>query len=475
MKDSRRFYMDYTGTGNTLNTQFPAPLRLVMDSLRYWVTEMHVDGFRFDLASTLAREAHFVSRFSAFFACIQQDPILARVKLIAEPWDVGEGGYQVGNFPVPWAEWNGKYRDCTRAYWKGDPGTLGELAFRLTGSSDLFDDGRRPYHSINFITAHDGFTLFDSVAYHEKHNEANGENNQDGHNDNRSWNCGHEGPTEDPEINSLRRRQLRNFLTTLLLSQGVPMLLGGDEFGRTQQGNNNAYCQDSEISWFHWELADWQQDLREFTTRLIKLRREHPVFRRPKFFQGRRIRGAGVKDVMWLDVDGTEMTEENWHSGFALCLGMMVSGDTMDVRGVHGETVKDDTFLLLFNAFHEPMTFVLAGKQDVSWQGVVNTEAEAGFLEEGPTYSSNDEVVLCPRSMWVLRLVKGTQEQAYSVAYKQQQKAAPSAPPTPHHPQRTLRDATTVTKEPAKKAEEHHEKEPHRRKHAPKHPPEKKE
>ena len=326
--------------------------------------------------------------------------------------------------------------------------------FGSPGSSDLFDDGRRPYHSINFITAHDGFTLFDSVAYNEKHNEANGENNQDGHNDNRSWNCGDEGPTDDPDVNALRRRQLRNFLTTLILSQGVPMLLGGDEFGRTQNGNNNAYCQDNEISWFHWELAEWQKRSARVYHAADQLRREHPVFRRPKFFQGRRIRGAGVKDVMWLDVDGTEMTEENWNSGFALCLGMMVSGDTMDVRDVHGEAVKDDTFLLLFNAFHEPMTFVLAGKQDVSWQVVIDTEAESGFLEDGPTHSSNDELELCPRSMCVLRLVKGTQEEAYSVAWKQQQKAAPSAPPTPHHPQRTFRDATTVTKttaEPAKK------------------------
>ena len=451
----RRFYTDYTGTGNTLNMQHAQVLQLLMDSLRYWVEEMHVDGFRFDLASTLAREEHEVSRLSAFFDCIHQDPVISRVKLIAEPWDVGDGGYQVGNFPVLWAEWNGKYRDCVRSYWKGDAGLIGELAYRLTGSSDLYDDGRRPYASINFVTAHDGFTLFDSVAYNDKHNEANGEKNQDGHNDNRSWNCGVEGPTEDPAINALRRRQMRNFLTTLLLSQGVPMLLGGDEFGRTQQGNNNAYCQDSPISWFNWEHSEWQTQLREFTTRLITLRREHPVFRRPKFFQGRRVRGAGVKDVMWLDVDGTEMTEEKWGAGYNQVLGMMLHGDTLDIRNPRGETVRDDTFLLLLNAWHQPVNFILAGKQEVGWQLLLDTETEAGFLETPQPCASGDELKLSPRSVCLLRLDKGTQEEAYSVSWKQQQVAEPTAPPAPFHPQRTFRDPTTKTPvkptKPAKK------------------------
>ncbi len=433
--DLKRYYMDYTGTGNTLNMVHPRVLQLLMDSLRYWVTEMHVDGFRFDLAATLARELHEVSRLSAFFDCIHQDPIISQVKLIAEPWDVGEGGYQVGNFPVLWAEWNGKYRDCVRAYWKGDQGTIGEFAYRATGSSDLYEwSGKRPTASINFITAHDGFTLYDLVAYNEKHNEANGENNQDGHNDNRSWNCGVEGPTDDEAINALRRRQLRNFLATLFLSQGVPMLVGGDEFARTQNGNNNAYCQDNEISWFDWNHADWQKQLTEFTRRLIQLRRDHSVFRRPKFFLGRRIRGAGVKDIMWMDIDGTEMTDENWTSGYALCLGMMLSGDTMDVRDAHGEPLRDDTFLVLFNAFHEQMTFVLAGKEGVHWELVLDTKEEGGFLEQSVSHESGDEIELTGRSLCVLKLVKGSQEDARMASWKQRQKARPTAPPLPPTP-----------------------------------------
>jgi len=433
--DQKRYYMDYTGTGNTLNMVHPRVLQLLMDSLRYWVTEMHVDGFRFDLAATLARELHEVSRLSAFFDCIHQDPIISQVKLIAEPWDVGEGGYQVGNFPVLWAEWNGKYRDCVRAYWKGDQGTIGEFAYRLTGSSDLYEwSGKRPTASINFITAHDGFTLNDLVSYNEKHNEANGENNQDGHNDNRSWNCGAEGPSEDAEINKLRRRQLRNFMATLFLSQGVPMLVGGDEFARTQSGNNNAYCQDNEISWFSWEHTDWQKQLIGFTSRLISLRREHSVFRRPKFFLGRRIRGAGVKDIMWLDIDGTEMTDENWSSGYALCMGMMLSGDTMDVRDEHGEPLKDDTFLVLFNAFHETITFVLAGKKEVHWELLLDTQTEDGFLERTSVHASGDELELIGRSMCVLKLVKGSQEDARTASWKQRQKARPTAPPLPPAP-----------------------------------------
>jgi isoamylase len=452
---NRRFYMDYTGTGNTLNLQHPHVLQLVMDSLRYWVTEMHVDGFRFDLASTLAREAHEWSKWSGFFKAIQQDPVLSGVKLIAEPWDVGDGGYQVGNFPVNWAEWNGKYRDCVRAYVKGDMGVLGEFAYRFTGSADLYeDDGRKPYASINFVTAHDGFTLYDTVAYNEKHNEANGENNQDGHNDNRSWNCGEEGETDREDVNLLRRRQLRNFLTTLLLSQGVPMLLGGDEFGRTQNGNNNAYCQDSEISWFNWEHEEWRRSLIGFTSRLNKMRREHPVFRRPKYFQGRRIRGTGQKDIVWLDTEGTEMSAEIWTSGIHRVLGVILSGDTMDVRDRHGEPIKDDTFMLLFNAHHEPVTFSLAGKQDVSWELLINTDDEAGFLANPTGHASGDEFEVASRSVCVFRLTKGSQEDARSASWKHAQKGEPAAPPAPPRPERVFRDATTTSPktraEPAK-------------------------
>jgi glycogen operon protein len=430
-----RYYMDYTGTGNTFNTQHPRVLQLLMDSLRYWVTEMHIDGFRFDLASTLAREQHDVSRLSGFFDCITQDPIISNVKLIAEPWDVGEGGYQVGNFPVPWAEWNGKYRDNLRAYWKGDMGQLGELAYRLTGSADLFEwGGRKPYASINFLTAHDGFTLNDTVSYNDKHNEANGENNQDGHNDNRSWNCGAEGPTDDEAVNALRRRQLRNFLVTLLLSQGVPMLVGGDEFGRTQKGNNNAYCQDNEISWFDWNQANWQTALLEFTSRVIALRKAHPIFRRPKYFQGRRIRGAGVKDLIWFDVDGSEMTNEKWGNGVARCLGMLLSGEALDVRDIHGEPVRDDTFALLFNGHHEPMKFALPGKQEVSWELIIDTRREDGFLAEPSTHEAGDEIEMLERSLCVLRLVKGTQDEALQISWRQSQAAEAVAPPTPPKP-----------------------------------------
>jgi len=436
VQNDRRYYMDYTGTGNTLNMQHPAVLRLLMDSLRYWVTEMHVDGFRFDLAAALAREFHDVSRLSAFFDCIHQDPVLAPVKLIAEPWDVGEGGYQVGNFPVRWAEWNGKYRDCLRAFWKGDMGQLGELAYRLTGSADLFeDDGRKPSASINFISAHDGFTLHDTVAYNDKHNDANGENSMDGHNDNRSWNCGAEGPTDDDGVNALRRRQIRNFLSTLLLSQGVPMLLGGDEFARTQQGNNNAYCQDNEISWFNWDHADWQKQLTDFTARVVALRKEHPVFRRPKYFQGRRVSTAGVKDLMWFDTDGSEMTQDDW-SGEKRCLGMLLSGDALDVRNAEGEPVRDDTFLLLFNAHHEKVPFALPGRQEVNWERILDTCDEAGFLAKPTIHSAADEVEITERSLSVLRLVKGSQEDARSISWKQSQKAAATAPPAPAKPSR---------------------------------------
>ncbi len=321
-----RFYMDYTGTGNTLNMRHPRVLQLIMDSLRYWVLEMHVDGFRFDLAATLARELHEVDRLGAFLDIIHQDPILSQVKLIAEPWDLGEGGYQVGKFPVGWAEWNDRYRDAVRSYWKGDGGQIGELAYRITGSSDLYArSGRRPYASINFVTAHDGFTLQDLVSYNQKHNEANGEDNRDGTDNNRSWNCGVEGPTDDPDVKALRSQQKRNLLATLLLSQGVPMLLAGDAIGHTQQGNNNAYCQDNEISWINWDEASADLELLAFARRVIALRKDHPVFRRRNFFQGRAIKGVGVKDILWLMPDGREMTDEEWGQEFARSLGVLLS------------------------------------------------------------------------------------------------------------------------------------------------------
>jgi isoamylase len=332
-----RYYMDYTGTGNTVNAMHPRVLQMIMDSLRYWVLDMHVDGFRFDLAAALARDSHRVSNMAAFFETVHQDPFISQVKLIAEPWDVGEGGYQVGNFPVLWAEWNGRYRDSIRRFWKGDDGLVGEIAYRLSGSSDLYQTtGRRPYASINFVTAHDGFTLNDLVTYGWKHNEANGEDNRDGDDNNNSWNCGVEGPTDDAEILRLRERQRRNFLATVFLSQGVPMLCAGDEFGRTQGGNNNAYCQDNEISWLNWQLNEASERLLRFARRLIAFRREHPVFRRPKFFQGRPIRGAGIRDIMWFDSTGAEMTNAEWSSWFVRVLGMLLSGATMDVRDPRG-------------------------------------------------------------------------------------------------------------------------------------------
>jgi glycogen operon protein len=357
MPDEPRFYMDFTGTGNSLNPVHPSVLRLIMDSLRYFVIECHVDGFRFDLASALAREFYDVDRLSAFFDTIHQDPVLSQVKLIAEPWDVGPGGYQVGNFPVLWAEWNGIYRDTMRDFWRGQA-NVADFARRFTGSSDLYqDDGRTPFASINFITAHDGFTLRDLVSYNEKHNEANGEDNKDGTDDNRSWNCGVEGPTDDRIVNALRGRQQRNFLTTLLLSQGVPMLLGGDEFGRTQNGNNNAWCQDNEISWFHWESADGE--LRAFAEQLIRLRREHPVFRRSAFLTGGEVRGSGLPDVWWFRPDGRRMTQKDWQRQDLRTLGVFLNGQEIPSRTPTGEEIVDDSFLLLFNAHFEPVTFTL--------------------------------------------------------------------------------------------------------------------
>ncbi|CAN5638990.1 glycogen debranching protein GlgX [soil metagenome] len=404
----QRFYRDYTGTGNSMNMMHPQSLKLVMDSLRYWITEMHVDGFRFDLAATLARELHEVDRLSAFFDIIHQDPIISRVKLIAEPWDIGEGGYQVGNFPVLWAEWNGRYRDTVREYWRGDPGSVAELGYRLTGSSDLYEsDGRRPHASINFIIAHDGFTLNDLVSYNRKHNEANGENNRDGDDHNRSYNFGVEGPTDDPEVNRQREKQKRNFLTTLLLSQGVPMICGGDEMGRTQHGNNNAYAQDNEISWLNWDLSESQKELLEFTQRLSRLRHEHPVFHRRHFFQGRRIRGSKLEDLTWLRPDGGEMTEEEWNMHFTRCFGMLLGGDAMLEWDEHGERVTDDTFLLLFNADRDTIPFTLPRRSpDVKWRMVLTT-SDPAIQEGSEEYLGTSQIQLEGRSVTILQRLPG--------------------------------------------------------------------
>jgi isoamylase len=380
--DDPRHYYDTTGTGNSLNVRHPRSLQLIMDSLRYWVTEMHVDGFRFDLAATLARQFHEVDRLSAFFDLIQQDPVVSQVKLIAEPWDVGDGGYQVGNFPPVWSEWNGKYRDTVRDFWRGEPATVPELASRLTGSSDLYEsDSRRPVASINFVTAHDGFTLADLVSYNEKHNEANGEDNRDGESFNRSWNCGAEGVTEDPDVLRLRRRQQRNLLATLFLSQGVPMLLGGDELGRTQQGNNNAYCQDNEISWYDWEHVD--EPLLAFTRTLIALRRHHPAFRRRRWFQGRPIRGT--VDIGWYRPDGQEMDDADWESGFARSVAVFLNGQAIPDRDERGRHIADDWFFVVLNAHDEAIDWTLPAHGVRRWEVLLDTvqaedeeEVEAG-------------------------------------------------------------------------------------------------
>ncbi len=417
LADNPRFYLDYTGTGNTLDTLHPRTLQLVMDSLRYWATEMRVDGFRFDLAPALARDGSGVNKFHAFFKVIQQDPVLSQLKLIAEPWDVGEGGYQVGNFPLPWSEWNGKFRDTARSFWKGDEGKIGEMAYRLAGSPDLYQhDGRGPTASVNIITTHDGFTLNDVVSYNEKHNEANGENSQDGDNNNQSWNCGTEGLTDDPKINALRRKQRRNFLTTLFLSQGVPTLLGGDEFGRTQNGNNNAYCQDNEISWFNWRQRD--DRLVEFTRRLIEFRKQHPVFRRPKFFQGKPVRGSETKDVKWFNPGGNEMNDEEWASPFVRCLGMLVSGDAEDVVDSQGNPVRDETFLLLINAHYEAIPFLPPGEENLEWELILDTATEEGFLQKPKKFLSGDDVDLRDRSACLLRLTRGEQPRARAESWK---------------------------------------------------------
>jgi glycogen operon protein len=404
--DNPRVYQDYTGCGNTLNMQHPRVLQLIMDSLRYWVTEMHVDGFRFDLAAALARELHEVDRLGAFFDILRQDPILSQVKLIAEPWDLGEGGYQVGNFPVGWAEWNDQYRDTMRAYWKGDGGLIGDFARRLTGSSDLYGrSGRSPCASINFITAHDGFTLHDLVSYNDKHNEANGEDNRDGHNHNLSWNCGAEGPIGDASINALRERQKRNLLATLLLSQGVPMLLAGDEIGRTQKGNNNAYCQDNEIAWLDWNMDPARARLLAFTTRVIALRRNHPIFRRRDFFQGRPLHGSASKDIVWLKPDGIEMTEDEWNKDFARCLGVCLSGDALQETDARGRRIGDSSFLLLFNAHHDTITFRLPEPQPgAEWLIQIDTAFDNGMPQSGPMRGGAD-YPLQGRSLALLRYI----------------------------------------------------------------------
>lgn len=402
VQDDPRYYLDYTGCGNTLNMMHPRVLQLIMDSLRYWVTEMHVDGFRFDLASALARELHEVDRLGAFFDIIHQDPVLSQVKLIAEPWDLGEGGYQVGNFPIGWTEWNGKYRDTVRAYWKGEGGLIGELAYRLTGSSDLYEHGgRKPYASINFITSHDGFSLHDLVSYNEKHNEANLEDNQDGDNHNLSWNCGMEGPTEDATVNALRARQKRNFLATLFLSQGVPMLVAGDEMGRTQLGNNNAYCQDNEVSWLNWDLNSEDWELLEFTRRMVAINKNHPVFRRRHFFQGRAIKGTDIKDVTWLTPEGTEMTDEQWQHESARCLGLWLAGDVLEEEDEKGNPVRDDTFLQLLNAGSDELMFKLPGPPGTLWQVLVDTTWIAEPVD-AYYYQSEESYPLQPRSLALL-------------------------------------------------------------------------
>lgn len=400
LTEDKRYYNDYTGTGNTLNANLPAVLRLIMDSLRYWILDMHVDGFRFDLAATLARELHEVDKLSSFLDIIYQDPVISQVKLIAEPWDIGEGGYQVGNFPPGWSEWNGKYRDCIRDFWRGENSMLGEFAERFTGSSDLYRaDSRRPTASINFITAHDGFTLADLVAYNEKHNEANGENNNDGESHNRSWNCGAEGETDDAEVIQLRKKQQRNFLTTLFLSQGVPMLVAGDEMGKTQHGNNNAYCQDNELSWVNWANTD--KELLAFTQKLIHTIKEHPVFTRKGWFQGQVIHGV-TEDIAWFKPDGNQMGEEDWNNGFAKSLAVYLNGKAIKSPGPKGERVVDDNFYVIFNAHHEAISYSLPEeKYGGKWIKIIDTEvgsADAG----GDVYQPQASLEIAPRSVMVL-------------------------------------------------------------------------
>jgi glycogen operon protein len=402
--DNPRYYMDYTGCGNSLNVRHPRVLQLIMDSLRYWVLEMHVDGFRFDLASTLARELHEVDKLGAFFDIIHQDPVLSQVKLIAEPWDLGEGGYQVGNFPVGWTEWNGKYRDCVRRFWKGDGGAVSEFATRLCGSADLYShSGRRPYASINFITCHDGFTLRDLVSYNEKHNAANGEENRDGTNDNDSWNCGAEGATVDAAVVALRQKQMRNFLTTLFVSQGVPMLLAGDEFGRTQKGNNNAYCQDNELNWIDWNLTPEQIDLMEFTSKVIHMQHEQPVLRRRTFFQGHSIRGETAEEITWFEPSGELMADEHWNAGFVKAFAIRLAGDAISEVNSRGEPIVGDTLVFFFNAHYEPMEFTIPTRPNTTpWELIVNTAVSSGE-PEALEYAGGSTLNVDSRSIIILR------------------------------------------------------------------------
>ncbi|MFC4035592.1 glycogen debranching protein, partial [Streptomyces polygonati] len=404
--DDQAHYFDTTGTGNSLLMRHPHVLQLIMDSLRYWVTEMHVDGFRFDLAATLARQFHEVDRLSAFFDLVQQDPVVSRVKLIAEPWDVGDGGYQVGNFPPLWSEWNGKYRDSVRDFWRAEDGALPEFASRLTGSSDLYEgDFRRPRAGVNFVTAHDGFTLRDLVSYNDKHNDANGEDNRDGESHNRSWNCGAEGESDDPAVLALRARQQRNLLTTLLVSQGVPMISHGDELGRTQHGNNNAYCQDNETSWTDWNLTPQQHELIDFTTRLITLRREHPVFRRRRFLRGHDGSAApGTADLTWLRPDGGEMGDDDWGRRDAHAVAFHLNGDAISEPDAHGGRIVDDSFLILLNAHWEPLAFTLpAAGYGESWRTVLDTAAEAGTPNGGRAgHTAGDTVEVAARATVLL-------------------------------------------------------------------------
>lgn len=402
VQDNKRYYMDYTGTGNTLNMVHPRSLQLVMDSLRYWITEMHVDGFRFDLASTLARGLHEVGKLSTFLDTIHQDPIISQVKLIAEPWDIGEGGYQVGNFPVLWAEWNGKYRDTVRRFWKGDESQVHELAYRLSGSSDLYMlNGRQPSASINFITAHDGFTLHDLVSYNEKHNDANNEGNNDGESNNESWNCGAEGPTEDPEINALREQQKRNFMATLLLSQGVPMISMGDEYGRTQKGNNNVYCQDNELSWFNWDWDKKHKDFFDYTCNLVHFTRDKPVFHRRRFFQGRHIQGQDVKDIRWIRTDGQDMTDEEWNSSYVRTLGMLLNGKEMNEVDEKGNDVKGAVYFIMVNAYWETVEYqLLKYGAEFEWEIILDTSNPKGSFKGKSV--KQDYYAVKPRSFVML-------------------------------------------------------------------------
>ena len=404
VEDDPRYYMDFTGCGNCLNLQHPQVLKLIMDSLRYWVLEMHVDGFRFDLASTLARELYEVDSLATFFDIIHQDPVLSKVKLIAEPWDVGEGGYHVGKFPLLWSEWNGRYRDTVRNFWRGEKSTLAEFAYRFTGSSDLYqDNGRLPSASINFITAHDGFTLNDLVSYNHKHNDANGEDNKDVETFNHSWNCGIEGETDDVEVLTLRNQQRRNFLVTLILSQGVPMLTSGDEIGRTQKGNNNAFCQDNEISWLDWSLRERNAELLKFVTDLIDFRNRHPVFRRRKWFQGQDIHGSGVSDIGWFNPDGFETAETQWSLGFAKAITLFLNGQEIPLQGKQGERIIDSSFLLFFNAHYEAIEFFIPGKfSHEEWITVIDT-TKPHLLESGNRYQGNVAVQVEARALVVLQ------------------------------------------------------------------------